>query len=509
MARSPAVPGPGRQSQKRHDVHNPFGPQGRDLAEGGGPFHPSPQSIERGTVISVDARRATHRVALNNGTVLNGIAKLRSSVGDVAILPTQTTVAVMFGLGEPYILGVLPPQAQEVSDEVPDNITGTTGHGGEDPVLNRNMGAVARTAGEPRDLLPGDAVIRSPDGAAVGALHGKLALLRGGPLAQIRAHGNEDILEVIGGVMRFITWMGESQYVNNNGKTSFIWRGGADQLTESGSDENAYTVRLDVGDTGDLVNFEVTTPAGQSLFRFHVSTDGRMEIVARGGFDWVSGADRQMANDTHIQGEQTVEVQGTRTLTVASDVTETLGGNRTTSVSTNDNLSVGQDHILRINRDQDFNVGGDLTYAATGKVALTAAQGDMTQEITQGKFTSHVAVGEYHITADQGDLTLEANGPKLVLHNDGNVDLIPASGDLANIGGTSGQFSLMGEDFQNYVKQQIKQQFNQFLQDYGIHAHSGTAGPYPIVIVPGPQVPTEAQSLPDPPDLSSTVKIQS
>ena len=485
-----------------------MGPQGRALAEGGGPFHAAPQTVERGTVISSDARRYVHQVALNNHRVLNGVARIQSTVGDVSVLPPRTTVAVLMGLGEPYIIGVLPSEAQAVDGEVPDNVTGTTGHGGEDPVLNRNMGATARSAGEPRDLLPGDAVMRSPDGAAVGALHGKLALLRGGPLAQVRAHGNDDLLELIGGVVRMITWMGESQYVNDDGKTSFIWRGGADQLTETGADENAYTVRLDVGHTGDLVNFEVTTPTGQSLFRFHVASDGRMSVTSRGGFDVTSGADREMPSDVHVHGSQLLEVEGAQSVRVSADADASYQGNRTTSVSTNDTLSVGQDQVLRVNRDVDLNAGGTVTHTSTGNFTRTAAQGDLKDEVTQGKFTSHVAIGEYHITVDQGDITIDANGSKIVIHNAGDMDLIPKDGSILNQGGTGGQFDMPGESLRDYINDQIKQNFNQLLQDYGVHGHSGQAGPYPIVIVPGPQVPTSAQSLPSSPDLSSVAKTK-
>lgn len=397
----------GRPSGRRHDVPNDLAPPPDQLHRGGGPFHSAPQRVERGTVIGVDAANHTYRVALNGGGTLNGIARMRSSPGDLTVLPLQQPVVVMLGLGEPYILGVLPHQAQNVANEDPDNVTGTGGHGGEDPTLARSLGAVGRTAGEPRDLLPGDQVLRSPDGAAVGALHGKTALVRGGPLAQIRAYGNEDLVEVVAGLYRLVTWMGEARYVNDDGKTSFIWRGGADQLTETGADEAAYTVRLDVGYTGDLFNFEVTTPQGQSLFRFHVDPNGRLSVTSRGGFEWTGGADRATLHPTRVHGAQSLEVEGAQDERVAGNVTQALQANRAATVSTNDNLTIGQDYVVRINRDHDVNVGGVMNHAVTGNVTRTTTNGDMTDNVTTGAYNADVRAGNWKVTCTVGNIQLQ------------------------------------------------------------------------------------------------------
>jgi hypothetical protein len=429
------------------------------------PFRPTTAPRERGTIVSVDAARHTYHVATNSGRNFYGIARLRSSPTDLTLLPPGTPVMVDPALGEPYILGVLPYQCAAVAGEDPDSVTGTTGHGGEDPALNRNFGATARAPGEPRDLMPGDSAMRSPDGASVAALQGKVAQLRGSPLAQITAHGLTNQVDVIAGLLRVITWMGESRVVNEDGKTSFVWRGGADQLTQSGADEERYTVRLDVGHTGDLVNFEVTTPAGQSLFRFHVSPEGRVSVVSRGGWEVTSGADRAMEHPQRIHGAHAVEVEGAQTVRVAADTAHAYEANRKTAVTSNDTRVVGGNDVHRVNGDHDANVGGVHNTAVTGNVTRVSSQGDMKDSVTQGNYDAHVQTGHWKALLDSGDFIAELSS-----------GTFKVKGQTLELGGDSPTNHVMVfEEFRTLWNQFI-QHYNQFVQLVATHFHPASSG---------------------------------
>lgn len=412
MTRPRAAPSRRRPSANVAAPSNPLGPTDREAAVGATPFVTPTQLRERGTIIGVDANRHTYRVATNRGPVLNGVARLRASPGDTALLPLQQLVMVDHSLGEPYIVGVLPLQVEQAANETPSNVTGTDGHGGEDPVLNRNFGATARAPGEPRDLLPGDVALRSPDGAVVAALHGKVALLQGSPLAQVRAFGENNALEIIGGLLRVVTWMGEARVINEDGKTSFVWRGGADQLTETGADEDRYTLRLDLGHTGDLVNFEVTTPAGQSLFRFHVDPRGRASIVSRGGWEWTSGSDSQLEHPQRIHGAHVVEVEGSQRTRVAGAATHAYDAGRATTVADNDGRTVGQDAVDRINRDLDVNVGGTASHVAVGDVTRTSSRGSVRDNVTVGNYAARINAGGWSVRCDAGNASVTCDAGK-------------------------------------------------------------------------------------------------
>lgn len=349
-----------------------------------------PQQRVRGTTVNCDAASHVYLVATPQGRVT--MSRVRSSPGDVSLIPNGTPVMVDYSLGEPYIVGILPAEGRRNAVEGNEGITGAQGFGGADPLLSANYGVNARAGDEPADLIPGDSVMKGPGTSSVSALHGNAAVMQGGRLAQVRTFGDEDAVEIIAGVYRLLTWMGEARVINEDGKTSYVWRGGSDQLTQTGPDEERYPIRLDVGHTGDLINLEVCTPRGQTLFRFHVDGSGRLELYAAGGID-----------QTDCGGTAPVRVGGRRETDVRGDDVRVVGGacrttcetSRRATVSTNDELLVGQDVLTTVGRDARLTTvgralcrtGGDVELSSRGDVTVTTT-GDAVINATTGTFTA-------------------------------------------------------------------------------------------------------------------------
>jgi hypothetical protein len=393
-----------RPSTRQNRTENPLYPEGAERPQGAGPLAlPVVHALERGTIIDVDADGHIYRVALNSGRTVP-MARMRTHPGDLTLLPIHTAVVVSWSLGSPYIIGVLPPEVAVNEGVTPGSITDTEGHGGNDPVLQRPLGTVARAPDEPRDVLPGDFVGLGPDGASIAALRGKIAQLRGGPLAKVITHGGSDLVQIIAGLLQTVTWMGESKVSNDGGKVSFSWRGGTDQLTQTGPDERRYTVRLDVGHVGDIILLEVCNRDGQAVFRFHVDATGGCELFAAGGWNQHGGSAASDTNPTRFYGRREVEVAGesfervsgnttiqhqaSRTeqihddLTVATggDVRADVTGNRTTGVGGNDNLTVAGNQTTTVSGDCTTNVRENHGYA------VNTASGDQTFTPRSGKF---------------------------------------------------------------------------------------------------------------------------
>jgi hypothetical protein len=381
------------------------------MALGGTAMAPPQNVIERGTILAVDAQRQIYRVALNSGRTMQ-MARIRTHLGDISILPNGTIVAVTFALGLPYIMGVLPPETLSVDDEDPFSVTDADGFGGNDPVFSRGLGANSRGAGEPRDLGPGDFVGLSSDGASVAALQGKIAQIRGSALAKVQAFGDNDLVQIIAGVLRTVTWMGESQVVNNNGKTSFIWRGGTDQLTQTGQDEERYTIKLDVGDTGNMIRLEVCNRDGQTVFRFHVDPQGRVDLFAAGGFNQHSGNSENAQHPVRYYGNLEEVITGGVTREIGSDALEDVGGGKTLVTSTDCETIVGQDYILRVNRNSSLDMGGDLSEVVNGD-KKSYSLGDMLSEVIYPE-SVHV------VKTNGGEARTETSG--------GNITMSPGSG---------------------------------------------------------------------------------
>ena len=367
-------------------------PRGAGPLTGGGVAQ-----MERGTIISVDARGHVYRVALNSGRTMQ-MSRVRTHPGDLTLLPLQTPVVVTWALGLPYILGVLPNEVAAAPEENPQSVTDVPGHGGNDPVFQRNMAAVARAPGEPIDVMPGDFTGLSPDGASVAALHGQVAQIRGGSLAKVQAFGASDTVQIIAGIYRLISWMGESKIINNDGKTSFIWRGGTDQITQTGPDEEKYTIRLDVGQTGDVIRLEVLTREGQVVFRFHVSATGACEIFAAGGINQHGGGATSDVNPVRFQGQRQTAVSGSSTERVNGSVTNRCDGSHRRDVGGDDTRNIGGSQSIYVTQDHSLDVSGDSEETIAGKKSVTGVEGISHDTLGPGVYEVKTQAGNIELT---------------------------------------------------------------------------------------------------------------
>lgn len=392
-----------------------------------------PLTMERATVVGIDPSRDAYRVRTQSGRVFV-CTRLHHDVGDHSRLPVGSQVAVDYRLGPGYITFILPDEVGEDPNAETAGITDTAGHGGDDPTFQRNFRIGGRSPGAPNDILPGDFVKSSPDGASIGALHGKVALLRGSPLAQVRALGSADMVHLVSGVFRHDSWAGHSQIINEDGKTSFIVRMGSDQLTETGPDEDRYTVRLDVGHTGDLINLRVTTPDNQELFRFHVSAEGRLNIYARGGVGQMGGHQGASHHQRH-QGDYETEVDGSVLHTTSGRAVDSAG-EHIRETADNDSHVIGQDQLIRINRNKDESVGG---------TSAERIQDDKTIQVSTGNFEVTSTVGGATVTGSQA-VTLESIVADIVLKaRAGYVKLETLNPDSVILGNEASNHATMYE----------------------------------------------------------------
>jgi hypothetical protein len=399
-----------RPSQQTPQSTNPLVPSGADLVFGGNAFKAPSNVVERGVIASCDALRHIYMVQLNSGQMLP-MARIRTHHGDLTLLTVGTFVVVTFALGNPYIMGVLPPDTASTYSENPESITDVDGFGGNDPLLSRSFGGSSRGAGEPQDLAPGDFVAMSQDGASLSVLQGQVAQLRGSPLAKVQAFGDNDLVQIVAGVLRVITWMGESNVVNNKGKTSFIWRGGSDQLTQTGSDEEKYTIKLDVGHTGDMINFEVCTRSQQTVFKFHVSPQGAVELFAAGGFNQHSGANVQQIHPVNFNGSVVETITGGASRTVSGDVQERHDGSRTEVIASDHSVTVGQDQAINVSRNRRVATGGDNIEEVAGKRKISSFEENTTEILGPGKAHTIRTIGGAHQVLTTGGAITMNPGP--------------------------------------------------------------------------------------------------
>ena len=335
----------------------------------GGPGERSRRG-EFATVINYQADRYTATVRTERGRTLSGVPRLRSSPGEIVALTPGAEVLITYDYGMPLILGVLTTPASgndgsEAMSVSEVNDVGGNGSGTSQITSHGNF----RLASEPRDILPGDWVQRGTDGNLFGLLGGGVALMKGSPLAQVRAHLLQDLVEIISRNYRHVTDMGEFTVTNTDGRVNMRFRGASDQLSESGVDEQRWTIKMDLGAEGDLFNFELCTAENQTLFKLHVDSSGGCEIFGVNGVALTSGS--------RAGGRHTEEHTTDSSRTVTGDRASSTGGDETREISGAATTNVGSDYELSANNDIRIQAFRDGVLSA-GRNVRIGAQGDST-----------------------------------------------------------------------------------------------------------------------------------
>jgi hypothetical protein len=268
--------------------------------------------------------------------------------GEVTVIPRGTTIGMHHEFGFPCIVGIFEGASITGAPETtPGNVTEVPGIGGDDGVYQTDKDGNARAPNSPVDVIGDDWIRRSRDGNQIGVLAGGVNVMKSGGMSQVRTNGLDELVEILSQRFRHVTGMGELNVLSENGKTSLVWRGGANLTAESGANRGHWSARLDVGATGDLFDFEITTPQGQSLARIHMSAEGRLSLTGVGGIDLTSG-DR-----------------GTSEEVAAGNKNAEVGGDRTTTIAGTETISAGTRKVTLQNGDQTI-VGGPSSRAISG-----------------------------------------------------------------------------------------------------------------------------------------------
>jgi hypothetical protein len=366
---------------------------------------------------------ATHTAVLrtHTGRPLRDVPQIKCGPRVFEHLPTGTTVVVSYDLGFPAIIGVIDfvglPQAAIAAP----SLTGVDGIGDDNPLQPTRGSNNYRSPFAPTDMTQGD-------WARVGTLGHGLAVLEGGitqigaPSALVRSLAASGLLQTVAQRMVTVTDFGQWTVENDQGRTSLILRAGANQSTQTGLDEEHWTIRLDLGATGDLLDFRITDPVGKTLFRLHVGADGRTQIYGDGGVDISSGPSGDAETRHDIAGPRTSSVGGDDTVLAEGNRIRRIGRSATENIGTDKTTVVGNDEARFINRDQTVNVGGKRTDIVVGGAAQDAKPGAVAlhTKIVNGGWQIQIgnpedganisAQAAYRLTTSLGEVAVESGG---------------------------------------------------------------------------------------------------
>lgn len=340
---------------------------------------------------------------------------MRHTQGSFDHLQTGTQVVISWDLGTPLIVGILDLVGPAQTAIPAPTLTGVAGVGRDDPTQPTEGSSNYRPPHAPTDMGGGDWAQVGTLGNHVAVLEGGLTLL-GAPTAQVQSHATQGILRYVARVMEGINDFGQWRMENRQGRTSFVLRAGSNQTTQTGLDEQHWTIQLDLGATGDVFDFKILEPEGKTLFRLHAGSDGRVQLYGDGGVDVSSGAggvaeqrhDVAGKRSTSIVGDDVHAVQGSHTRLVDGDHVAGTGGDETRSVAGDATFFVGGDYAsgvggdhaavvagkrsTRVGDDDAHAVGGDWKVAATKSIDVTAGASAKLEATGQAKINGSTVV---------------------------------------------------------------------------------------------------------------------
>lgn len=341
---------------------------------------------ELGYVLEYDPSTHTAAVGTQGGSKLVGVPQIKGTSGSYDHLAAGTTVVLTWDLGFPVIVGCMDFAGNGRSQIPPFTITGVSGVGSEDPTHPPRDGGNHKPQNAPTDLMPGDWAHVGSLGNHVAVLEGGIASL-GSPSAMVQSLGTSGTLRTVARRIQQFTDFGKLKIENEGGKTSLTLLAGSKSATQTGADEQHWTISLMLGAAGDVFDFKIAAPEGRLLFRMHAGSDGRVEIYGDGGVDISSGANGTATLRHDVVGQRSVNVTGDQTTTIQGEHVHRVNGESTVVVVGATTCSTGGDHTQFTVGNQDVGVGGDETYVVAG-TRTTRLGGDDKTDVTGNSTTT-------------------------------------------------------------------------------------------------------------------------
>lgn len=396
-----------------------------------------------------------------------------SGAGEISMPKRGMILTVHYGLGEPT-LSFTQPVPQSGTQVPATNVTAAPNIGGSDGTYS-NQGHTDYRGLRPSDVIPGDWVRMGTQGNLIGVLEGGLTILKASEVAQVIASKTYDSLRLIGRNMDIYNDFGEFRFRNTNGNCSMQLRAGSKQTTQTSPDKENYTIRADLGDAGQLVNFRITDPDGHVLSSIIMDPNGSVTRTATG--DTNDSVDGNLTES--VGGDKDKTVVGDETILIGGDSTEQLAGNKNIQAAADLTLQSGNDIDQMSNRDISIGAGRNMDVSVSGDMTATPGTNALTYTVTNGTVyfdigdpaagDSQSAMSGWGVTTLLGDMTFSTTGGNFIVNT-----TIPNS---VQLGGNAPLFHSM-----------LYEMFQTFISTMGAlidsHTHLTPAGPSGPPIVP-------------------------
>ena len=354
----------------------------------------------------------------SGGRTLKGVPRKIQEPSDKSVLPNSTTVIIDFDTGIPIIDGVVPINAtRQITDSVPNTAPDMGGLRGAGESTDYK-GAYYRQPDDPVNTFSGDWCRASPDGNFIAALRGKINKIFGSERSQIVVSGLHNLIRTVCENYEHFSSFGDLTIYNRNGRCNLKFVGAADQLNESGGQEQNWTFHLDIGDEGKLFRMRVTSADGRANnAEFTISPDGLVQFFGKTG--WIqetAGTLKQTVGGDlvrSVQGGDRKIVDLPASHIYGSDFSQDVAENLSSNVGNNKTNSVGGTHVNLVSKQKVESItGGSFLEAKPTNIAYDVNVINGSYEINIGdkrKLANPAALAGYRVYAYNGAVVLGEN----------------------------------------------------------------------------------------------------
>ena len=342
---------------------------------------------------------------------------VEGSGGEFKVVRRGTPVVLRLSVGWPTISQVLPISTDQEAVGRPSFELDPLGSSGGD-LFPADDGPTF-LGRLPRDMHMGDWGRIGNQGQKLMVLDGGVVTMEASPMARVEVIQDEDTLLLAGRNTRLITGFGNMEFRDQGGKSSMVFEGGTDQVTQTGSGKGNWAVRAEIGgDAEGLIDFQTRNLGGQRVSSFSVDMEGSEQRHNAGNVSWaVDGAHEwsiRQGRKVYIQaGDDYLEVRGGREEQIyGSYITEAFD-TRFSRVGGDRRDTVMRDWTMAAMRNMKVNVSGDalLSNPTTNALDVVVTNGHASFDIgSQLAGDSFKATSSFRVnTHGLGNVELLAN----------------------------------------------------------------------------------------------------
>jgi hypothetical protein len=278
--------------------------------------------------------------------------------GIETVLNPAIPVLVDFGSGnQPVIMGSVSTNA--VRTATADAVAIDAG-GMVPPASEVRAGAYFRDPGTPKNMLPGDQFITTPDGNYISVTRGRMNKVFGSHRAQIIVSGMHDAVRVVCENYEHLSAIGELKIQTMDGRSSLSFVGRVDQKSER--DDGRGCIAIDIGDKGQLFKLEIRDASGNMVSQQQFTPSGTINLFSTEVLNTLAGQDRI----ENVGGRRYSRIEGDETVIAGGNRFDGIEGGWGAQVGSSGTFTFGQNYSLVAQSGYNMYAGGNTTNVMTG-----------------------------------------------------------------------------------------------------------------------------------------------